>query len=156
MKVILLQDVKDLGKKYEVKEVKNGHARNFLIPQGLVKPATKESLKWLEVQKKTEEAKAEEDLKKAQASASNIDGQELMIFVKIGGKGELFEKINTQKISDSLKEIGFDVKKNQIELLEPIAELGEFPVRIKLPHNLEAEIKIIVVAEKTNVEEEEE
>ena len=156
MKVILLQDIENLGKKYEVKEVKSGYARNFLIPQGLVKPATKEALKWLEAQKKTEEAKAEEDLKKAQALASNIDGQELMISVKIGGKGELFEKINTQKISDSLKEIGFDVKKNQIELLEPIAELGEFPVRIKLPHNLEAEIKIIVVAEKTNIEEEEE
>lgn len=156
MKVIILQDVKDLGKKYEVKEVKVGHARNFLIPQGLVKPATKETLKWLEAQKQTEETEAEEDLKKVQGLASTIDGQEVIISVKIGEKNELFEKINTQKISDSLKELGFDIKKTQIELLEPIKELGEFPVRIKLPHNLEAEIKIIVITEKTNVEEEEE
>lgn len=156
MKVILLQDIKDLGKKYEVKEVKNGYLRNFLIPRGLVKPATKEALKWLEAQKKIEESKAEEDLKKVQEVATNIDGQEIVIPVKIGGKGELFEKINTQKISEKLKEQGFEIKKTQIELLNSISEPGEFPVKIKLSHNLEAEIKIIVIAEKTKSEEEEE
>ena len=54
MRVILLQDIENIGKKHDVKEVKNGYARNFLIPQGLVKPATKESLKWLETQKEIE------------------------------------------------------------------------------------------------------
>ena len=65
MKVILLQDVEGLGKKYEVKEVKEGHARNLLLPEKLAKPATKEALKWLADQKEVIEKEAEEDLKKA-------------------------------------------------------------------------------------------
>jgi len=148
MKIILLQDVASLGKKYEVKEVKNGYARNFLIPQGLVKPATRENLKWLENQKKVEEIKAEDELKKAQDLASNIDGLEVVISVKVGEDGQLFESINNQKIGEKLKELGFDIKKNQIILEKPIKELGEFPVKITLEHNLEAEINLIVNQEK--------
>ena len=85
MKVILLQDVEGLGKKYEIKEVKNGHARNFLLPQKLVRAATKQALKWLGEQK------------------------------------EIIEK---------LKELGFEVKKSQVKLENPIKELGEFPISV--------------------------
>jgi len=148
MKVILLQDIADLGKKYEVKEVKNGHARNFLIPQGLVKPATKENLKWLESQKKAEETIAEDELKKAQGLASNIDGLEVPNSIKVGEDGQLFESINSQKIAEKLKEMGFDIKKSQVVLENPIKELGEFSVKITLEHNLEAEITLIVSQEK--------
>ena len=148
MKVILLQDVENLGKKYEVKHVADGYARNFLIPKELVKPATEENLKWLEIQKEIEAKKAEGELKKIQEAASSIDGQEVMIPVKIGEDGQLFESINTQKISEKLKEAGFDVKKTQIDLIEPIKEMGEFPVKIHLEHNLEAEIKVIITEEK--------
>lgn len=154
MKVILLQDVENLGKKYEVKDVKSGHARNFLIPQGLAKPATKEAIKWLESQKETEENKAEEELKKVQDVASAIDDQEVMIQVKIGPEGQLFEGISAQKISEKLKELGFEIKKTQIDLLKPIKELGEYPIKIKFEHNLEAEIKVIIAEEKTKAEEE--
>jgi len=148
MKVILLRDIEKLGKKYEIKEVSNGYARNFLIPKNLAKPATKENLKWLEIQKEIEEKKAEEELKKAQEAASAIDGQEIIIPVKIGPENQLFELITSQKIWEKLKELGFEIKKNQIDLLEPIKELGEFPVKIKFEHNLEAEIKVIVIEEK--------
>lgn len=148
MKVILLQDIADLGKKYEVKEVKNGHARNFLIPQGLVKPATKENLKWLESQKKSEEVKAEDELKKIQGLASNIDGLEVAVSVKVGEDDQLFESINSQKVAEKLKELGFDIKKSQILLENPIKELGEFPIKVTLEHNLEAEITLIVNQEK--------
>jgi len=148
MRVILLQDIENLGKKYEVKDVKNGYARNFLIPKGLAKPATEEVLKWLETQKEIEAKKAEEELKKVQEVASAIDGQEVVIPVKIGEDGQLFESIISQKISEKLKEIGFEIKKTQIDLPEPIKELGEFPVKIKFEHNLEAEIRVIVVEEK--------
>ncbi len=148
MRVILLQDVENLGKKYEIKEVKNGYARNFLIPKGLAKLATEEALKWLETQKEIEAKKAEEELKKIQAIATAIDGQEVIIPVKIGEEGQFFESITSQKISEKLKEIGFEIKKTQIDLVEPIKELGEFPVKIKFEHNLEAEIKIIVSEEK--------
>ncbi len=148
MRVILLQDIEKLGKKYEVKDVKNGYARNFLIPRGLVKPATKESLKWLETQKEIGAKKSEEELKKIQELASTVDGQEIIMSVKVGEENQLFESITAQKICDKLKEAGFEVKKNQLELKSPIKELGEFQVKIEFEHNLEPEIKVIVTEEK--------
>jgi large subunit ribosomal protein L9 len=148
MRVILLQDIDNLGKKYEVKEVKNGYARNFLIPKGIAKPATKEALIWVETQKEIETKKAEESLKKVQEIASTMEGLEVVIPVKIGEEGQLYESITAQKISERLKEVGFEIKRNQIELPEPIKELGEFPVKIKFEHNLEAEIRVIVTEEK--------
>jgi large subunit ribosomal protein L9 len=156
MKVILLQDVETLGKKYEVKEVKNGYARNFLLPGKLAKAATKQALKWLADQKEVIEKKAEEDLKKAQELASKLDGIEVSVIVKVGDEGQLFESINSQKIVEKLKEMGFEVKKSQVKLEEPIKELGEFPVNINLDHNLEVEIKVIITAEKNREKDEEE
>ena len=149
MKVILLQDIEGLGKKYEVKEVKDGHARNFLIPKKMAKAATKQALKWLTDQKEVIEKEAEEDLKKAQELASQIDGLEVNIAVKVGDEGQMFESINSQKIADKLKEMGFEVKKSQIKLEDPIKEIGEFPINVSLSHNLEAEIKVIISGEKT-------
>ena len=148
MKIILLQDVNDLGKKYDVKEVKNGYARNFLLPQKLAQAATKKALKWLEDQKEIIVKEAEEDLKRAQELASKLDGAEVAINVRIGEEGQLFESINSQKIAEKLKEMGFEVKKSQIKLEEPIKELGEFPIKISLDHNLEAEISLIISGEK--------
>jgi len=148
MRVIFLEDVKNVGKKYEVKDVKDGYARNFLLPKGLVKLATEESLKWLEMQKEIATKKAEGELKEIQELASKIDGVEVPISVKIGDKDQLFEKITAQKISEKLKEIGYEVAKNQIMLTDPLTELGEFPVKIKFDHNLEAEITIIISEEK--------
>jgi len=148
MRVVLLQDVENLGKKYDVKEVADGYARNFLIPKGLAKPATEEALQWLATRKEIEAKKAEEDLKKVQEIASAVDDQEIIIPVKVGEQDELFESITAQGIAEKLKELGFDIKKTQIALSEPIKELGEFPVKIKFEHNLEAEIKVIVVEEK--------
>jgi len=152
MRVILLQDVENLGKKYEIKEVKDGYARNFLIPKGLAKKAEKEALLWLETQKEVEAQKAEEELKRVQGLASAIDGQEVIIPVKIGEEGQLFESITSQKIFEKLKELGFEIKKTQFDLEEPIKELGEFPVKIKFEHNLEAEIKVIVTKEEEKSE----
>jgi len=148
MRVILIQDVENLGKKYEIKEVKNGYARNFLIPKGLAKPATKQAIQWLETQKEIESKKAEEQLKKFQDVASAIDDQEVIIPVKVGPDGQLFESITIQKILEKMRELGFEVKKTQVNLEAPIKELGEFPVKIKFEHNLEAEIKVIIIEEK--------
>ncbi|MBI2624950.1 MAG: 50S ribosomal protein L9 [Candidatus Nealsonbacteria bacterium] len=148
MKVILLQDVEKLGKKFELKDVSDGHARNFLIPNGLAKKASEEALKWLEMQKEIISKKEEEDLKKNQDAASNMDGLEVMIPVKTGDDKQLFESINAQKISEKLKELGYEVKKNQIMLRDPIKELGEFPVKVHFEHNLETEIKVIIIEEK--------
>ncbi|PIQ92566.1 MAG: 50S ribosomal protein L9 [Parcubacteria group bacterium CG11_big_fil_rev_8_21_14_0_20_39_14] len=147
MKVILLQDIESLGKKYEVKGVKDGYAKNFLIPRFLAKPATKKALIWLEIQKEIETKKAEEDLKKFQEMASSLEGQEIVIPVKIGEKEQLFESVGAQRISERLKELGFNVEKNQINFDEPIRELGEHKVIISFPHKLEVEITVIVTEE---------
>ena len=148
MKVILLQDIDNLGKQYDVKDVKDGYARNLLLPQGLVKIATDEALVWLEGQKSSLEQKAEEKLKQTQSLASSVDGQEVVIIVRVGDEGQLFESVNAQKISDELKNMGFEIKKSQIVLDEPIKELGEHPVKLKFDHNLEPEITVIVSEEK--------
>jgi len=147
MRIILLQDVENLGKKYEIKEVKDGFARNYLIPKGLARPATPEALEWAERQLEREAKKAEEELRRVQEFASQLDGQEVIISTKVGEKGQLFEKITSQKIAEKLKEMGFKIKRTQIDLEKPIEALGEFPVRIQLEHGLEAEIKVIVTEE---------
>lgn len=148
MKIILIKDVEKLGKKYEVKEVASGHARNYLIPRGLAIKASEKLLKWAESQREIEEKKAEGKLKKVSDIVSGIDGLEIEISVKVGKEDQLFEKINQQKISESLKKLGFKVKKSQIDLEKTLEELGEFPVKIKFEHNLEAEIKVIITEEK--------
>ncbi len=147
MRVILLEDVENVGKKLEVKEVADGYARNFLIPRKLVQPATKRALEWLETQKEILAKKAEEELKTSQELASRLDDLEVAIAMKVGEEGQLFESVTNQKIAERLKEMGFDLKKNQINLEQPIKELGEFPVKIGLEHNLEAEIRVIVTEE---------
>lgn len=144
MKVILIKDVENIGKKFELKEVKSGYARNFLIPKNLAKIASRQNLKWLKDQKEIMKKKAEDDLKKTQETASKIDGIEVNILVKVGSEKQLFESVNSLKISEKLKEMGFDIKKSQINLPEPIKEIGEFPVKIDLNHNLETEITVII------------
>ena len=148
MRIIFLQDVENVGKKHEIKDVKDGYARNFLIPKGLAKLATKQALEQIEKQKEIERQKIEEELKEIQKIASSIDEFEVIIPVKVGEEQQLFEKINAQKISDKLKELGFEIKKEQIDLAEPIGELGEFPVKVKFEHNLESEIRVIITEEK--------
>ena len=148
MKVILLEDIDKIGKKHEIKKVADGFARNFLFPKGLAKLATEKNLKWLGEQKETENEKTKEELGKFQEVASSLDGLEIPISVKVGEKDQLFETINSQKILDKLKEMGFEIKKTQINLSKPIKELGEFPVKISFDHNLEAEIRVIVTEQK--------
>ncbi|MCH8741847.1 50S ribosomal protein L9 [Patescibacteria group bacterium] len=148
MRVILLQEVKSLGKKYDIKNVKAGYARNFLIPKGLAKQVTEKTLKLIETQKEIEEKKATEELKKVQTSVSKVDGLEITISIKLGKEGQLFESITSQKIAEKLKIEGFKIKKSQIILEEPIKELGEFSIKISFAHGLEAEISVIVVEEK--------
>lgn len=150
MKVILLQDVENVGKKFEVKEVADGHARNLLFPKGVAKQATKEALEWLKTQKEIMSQKAEEELKTVQEIASKLDDMEVTLSMKVGEEGQLFESVNVQKIAERLKELGFEVKKTQIKLEDPIKELGEYPIKLVFDHNLEAEIKLIITEESSS------
>ncbi|OIO48463.1 MAG: 50S ribosomal protein L9 [Parcubacteria group bacterium CG1_02_40_82] len=147
MKIILLRDVEKLGKKYDVKDVADGHARNFLIPQGLAKPATEVALREIETEKATAELAAELDLKKTEETVQELDGQEIEIQAKIGDDGKLFGSITPLKITKAIQEKGFDIKKNQVKLEEPIKEVGEYEITLELDHGLEAKIKIIVTEE---------
>jgi len=148
MKVILLEDVEKLGKRLDIKNVEKGYARNFLLPKNLARVATKEALKWRDVQIEIKKSVDDTKLKEVQSVVSKMDGLELFFKVKIGEKGQLFESLSAQKIKDKLEEAGFNVSKNQIDLAEPIKELGEFPVKVKFDHNLESIVKIIIMEEK--------
>lgn len=148
MKVILLEDIEKLGKRLDIKNVENGYARNFLLPKNLARVATKEALKWRDIQVEIKKSVDDTKLKEVQSVASKMDGLELFFKVKIGEKGQLFESLSAQKIKDKLEEAGFSVSKNQIDLAEPIKELGEFPVKVKFDHNLESIVKIIIMEEK--------
>ncbi len=150
MKVILLKDIPNVGKKYEIKTVKEGYARNFLFPKNLAKPATKVNLEWLKKEKELEAQKMEEHLKMIQEQVEKIDGFELLIKVKVGEKGELFESINQRKISAHLKSAGFKIAPKQIQLPNPLKELGEHKVKITFDHGLEAEILVIIEPEQAS------
>jgi large subunit ribosomal protein L9 len=147
MKVILLKDVEKLGRKGEVKKVADGYGRNYLIPNKLAVLATKSELVKLEEEKKVETEKAEEELKTYQEIASQIDGLELEITAKVAEEGKLFGAVTTSQIAEKIKEQGFEIKKEQIKLDEPIKEIGEYEATIEFPHNLETKIKIIIVEE---------
>ena len=126
----------------------DGHAQNQLIPKGLVKPATKEVLEWAEMQKELAGKAAEESLAKSQEMASQLDDMEVSLSMKVGEEGQLFEAVTSQKIADRLKEMGYNVKKSQVKLEEPLKELGEFPVKLGFEHNLEAEIQVIIAEQE--------
>lgn len=147
MKIILTQDIDKLGKKYDIKDVADGYARNFLIPKKMAKLALAQNVKAMENEKQSKEVKAEQALEAVEAIVASVDGLEIVIPVKIGEKNELFQSITAKKISDALKKKEIDIKPSQIELKNPIKELGEFPVKIKFDHNLEAEIKVIITEE---------
>lgn len=148
MRIILLQDVKGVGKQYEIKEAADGYARNFLIRRGLARPATEQDMKWAEKQLKNKGEQAEQELLKTQELVAKIDGLEVEINTKLNEEGKLFGSINALKVSQRLKEMGFDIKKSQIELKEPIKEAGEWPVKLTFSHGLEAEITILIIPEE--------
>jgi large subunit ribosomal protein L9 len=147
MKVILLKDIPDLGKRGEIKNAADGHARNFLIPKKLVKIATDKAIKELEQEKVIEAQKAEQALQHVEEVVSQIDGLEIEVPTKMDESGKLYGSINDQKVSLLFKDRGFDIKKNQIKILQPIKEVGEYPITISFDHGLEAEIKLIIIDE---------
>jgi len=144
MQVVLLQDVRKIGRIYEIKEVADGYAINFLLPKNLAKKATKETVEWALSQQKANAQKANASLEKIAKISSQLDGLEVEILVKTGDKGQLFEKINQAKIALKLQEMGYGIKKNQIYLENDIKEIGEYEVKIVFDHNLECQIKIII------------
>lgn len=146
MKVILLQDVKALGKKGEVVEVSEGYARNMLLKKGLGKEANGQNMNDLKLQKANAEKVAKEALEAAQALAKEMEGKTVKIAVKAGEGGRVFGSVSTKEIAEEMKkQLGFEVDKKKITLDVPIKALGMTNVSIKLHTKVTAEIKVHVV-----------
>jgi len=147
MKIILLQNVENLGKEGEIIEVADGHARNFLIPKKLAEPATEDAAKRAEVKKQKEEQGAKTELEETQKLAELLEGRE--VYIKVKEKdGILFGSVNEKVIAKTLKAEGTNIKPENIKLVEPIKEMGDYDVQISLDHGLEVNIRIILVGEE--------
>jgi large subunit ribosomal protein L9 len=147
MKIILLQNIENLGKEGEIIEVADGHARNFLIPKKLAEPATEDAVKRAEIKKQKEEQSAKMELEETQKLAELLEGRE--IYVKVKEKdGMLFGSVNEKVIAKTLKAEGTNIKPENIKLTEPIKEMGDYDVQISLDHGLEANIRVILVGEE--------
>lgn len=147
MKVILLQDVENLGKEGEIKEVADGFARNFLIPKNMAGPATEMAIQNAQAKKDKESEKAKTELEETQKLAEQLEGRELYIKVK-EKEGALFGSVNEKTIAKTLKDEGLNIKPENVKLADPIKEMGEYDVQIILEHGLEANMRIILVSEE--------
>lgn len=147
MRVILSQDIPTLGRKNEVKEVRDGYARNFLLPKNLARPATAEALKLVAATAEKETREKLEEHQKHQKLTEQLGTIALTFAVKVGEKGRAFGSVTAVKIRDALRREGIAVEKEWILLEEPIKATGEHVVRIKFPHEVEGQVKIIVTAE---------
>ncbi len=147
MKVILLQDVKSLGKKGEVVEVSEGYARNMLLKKGLGKQATSQNMNDLKLQKANEEKMAREALAAAQKLGGELDGRQISIAVKTGGAGRVFGSVSSKEIAEEIKnQLGLEVDRKKILLDTPIKTLGTTEVAVKLHAKVTAQIKVSVTA----------
>jgi len=148
MKVILMKDIPKVGKKNEIKNVADGYGRNFLIANKLAKPANESTIRQLESEQELLAKQAEADLKMEEEVVTQLDGQEIEIKAKADEGGKLYGSITAAKLVKILKDKGFEVAKNNIKLVEPIKETGEYDdIIIEMSHGLEAKIKIIVIPE---------
>ncbi|NLK63851.1 MAG: 50S ribosomal protein L9 [Tissierellia bacterium] len=145
MKVILLEDIKNIGKKGQVINAKDGYARNYLFPKNLAIEATEANLRNLELAKKKKEEKETEILEEAKALEEELLKKTIVIKTKTGEKGKLFGSITTKEISEILeKEHKIIIDKKKFDLDEPIKSVGEYNVKIKLHPKVNAKLKVIV------------
>jgi large subunit ribosomal protein L9 len=145
MKVILRKNFDQLGKVGDTVSVKDGYARNFLIPRQIAYQATKGNIIALEEEKKQIQKKEAKELDAAQTLAVNIEKVSVTIPVTVGEEDKIFGTVTTQMIADSLKEKGFDIDKRKIEITEPIKSLGIYSVTVKIHPNVTATVKTWVV-----------
>jgi large subunit ribosomal protein L9 len=149
MQIILLEKVVNLGNLGEVVRVRDGYARNFLIPQKKARRATKRALEEFEVKRAELEAAQAEKLAASQALGERLEGQTVRISQKAGVDGRLFGSVTTFDIADALKKAGFDnVEKSMVRLPNgPLKTIGEFPVELGLHTDVVANISVIVIGE---------
>lgn len=148
MKVILLQDVKSLGKKGEIVNVNDGYARNFILPKKLGVEATGKNLNDLKLQKNNEKKVAQENLDAAKKLAAELAEGKVELAIKVGEGGRAFGSVSSKEIAAAVKEqMNLEVDKKKIQLKEAIKSLGTHIVSVKLHPEVMAELKVVVKEE---------
>jgi len=148
MKIILKDDVKKLGYRNDVVDVKDGYGRNYLIPQGLASLATPSALKVLEEEIKQNRAKEEQRLADAKALAEKMEGTVLKIGTKAGSNGRIFGSVTTIQIAQALKDMGYDIDRKKIDIASDIKELGTFKAEIDLHKEVKVNVDLEVFHEE--------
>jgi len=147
MKVILRKNFDQLGKVGDVVNVKDGYARNYLIPRQIAYQATAGNIRALEEEKKQIQKREAKELEEAQKLAAELEKVSVTIPVKVGEEDKIFGTVTSQMIVDALKEKGFEIDKRKVEITEQIKSLGIYTVTVKLHSNVTASVKTWVVRE---------
>ncbi len=145
MKLILLQDVKNLGKRGEIVEVSNGYARNKLLPQKLAVEANTKNMNDLKLAQQHDMRLAQENLEAAEAMKKNLEGQTVTVKIKAGKEGQVFGSVSTKEIAEETeKQLRLTLDKKKMVLDEPIKSLGVHEVKIKLHPSVVGILKVKV------------
>ena len=145
MKVILLEDVKALGKKGEIVNVNDGYARNFILPKKLGMEATSKNLNDLKLQKANEDKKAQALLDEAKELAKKIEAGKVTLAIKVGEGGRTFGSVSSKEIAAEVKkQMNLDIDKKKFQLKDSIKTLGTLNVPVKLHAKVTAELKVVV------------
>lgn len=147
MKIILKQDIKNLGYKDDVVQVKNGYANNFLIPQGMASLATESNLKILQENLKQAAFKQEKIKNDATAIAEKLNGVTVQLGAKVGANGKIFGSINALQVAQALKAKGFDVDRRRIVMDEDPKTAGTFSATVNLHREVSVKVGVEVVSE---------
>lgn len=146
MQVILLEDVKSLGKKGQIVKVNDGYARNYVLPKKLGLEATTKNLNDLKLQKSNEEKLQKELLEEAKALKAKIEEKPVTVTIKAGEGGRTFGSVSTKEISQAAQaQLGFEVDRKKMQLIDPIKALGTYRVPVKLHKEVTAELSVKVV-----------
>jgi len=146
MKIILTEDVKSVGKKGDILEVKDGYARNALLPKGLALEATAVTLNQRKLEQKAQDKRKQNELDAAREIEIKLKDKQIKIPVKTGENGRLFGSVTSKEIAETIKkELGIEIDKKKIQLKEVIKTLGEHNITIKVHPKVTTEIKILIV-----------
>ena len=147
MKVILKEEVKNMGNMGQIVDVADGYARNYLVPRGLAVEANTKNIKSLEHQKRVIQEKSKKIRNQAQELSNKITAISLVIKAKAGEEGKLFGSVTTMDIAESLKNEGMEIDKKKISLDEPIKRLGSYTVNIKVHSEVTTQVNLQVIEE---------
>ena len=146
MRVILLEDVKSVGKKGELVNASDGYAKNFLFPKKLAVEATKSNLNDFELKQKAEAKRKKEELEQAQNMAKELENKTVTVKVKTGENGKLFGSVTNKEVAEEIvKQRGMEIDKKKVSIGDPIKMVGERTAVIKLHPKVSAEITIKIV-----------